>query len=181
MMNFLQLPASINVVYLGGVEDSTSATGQFSLGVKRGTCGSLADNCSAMVDPMLEGRRDIAGGGTRVWLGSLLPLEGCSISQQCNWGRGHLTPEEWGSNAAESLERIMLRYRMDGLDFNIEGGSHPNFGGYICSMFKHLERRMGPGLVYTLTPCCGLVTTYRQVAQQCGEPSSSKQQTTTHC
>ena len=45
----------------------------------------------------------------------------------------------------------------------------------MCSLSKHLERRMGPGLVYTLTPCCGLVTTYREVAQQCGSNVSLMQ------
>ena len=148
------LPDSINVAYLAGVEDCSSSTGEFSLGVKRGSCGSLADNCSAQVEPTRTWRGVGEVAPNRVWLGSMVPIPGCC--QQCNWGGG-ITPEEWGANAAASLEKIILRYRLDGLDLNIEGGKS-NFGQYVCSLFKHLNQRMGPGLVYTLTPCCGLAS-----------------------
>jgi hypothetical protein len=70
----------------------------------------------------------------------------------CNWN-SDISAEEWGQNAAISLEKIILRYRLDGLDFNIEGNKR-EFGVYICSLFRHLNARMGPGLIYTLTPCC---------------------------
>jgi hypothetical protein len=182
------LPDTINLAYLSGVEDATSTRGDFSLGVSgHGRSGSLTDNCSAMIDPTLSWRvstdKDAAGSNghgdhaphppvsNRLWLGSMLPLAGSGpTQQQCNWGSG-ISSEEWASNAAASLEKIILRYRLDGLDFNIEGASNTKkakFGEYICSLFKHLRLRMGPGLVYSMTPCCGLQSMYAQVQAQCG-------------
>ena len=120
------LPYSVNVAFLGGVEDAFNTAGEFSIGVKRGSCGCLVDNCTAQIDPQHVYR----GSGpapvhheedpdtTRVWLGSLLPLEGCGIKQQCNWD-DKISVEEWASNAAMSLKDIILRYRLDGLDFNV--------------------------------------------------------------
>ena len=125
------LPDSINVAYLAGVEDCSSSTGEFSLGVKRGSCGSLADNCSAQVEPTRtwRGVGDVAP--NRVWLGSMVPLYAhCGPQEQCNWAGGSLSAEEWGANAAASLEKIILRYRLDGLDFNSKG--------------RHLFRRLLP-------------------------------------
>jgi hypothetical protein len=136
------LPDSINVAYLGGVEDTTSTVGEFSLGVARGSCGCLPDNCTAQIDA----RHPYRGSGhehdadtNRVWLGSLLPLEGCGIKQQCNWD-GSITPDAWGRNAALSLKQIILRYRLDGLDFNIEHQRKNRFGAYLCSLFEHLAQ-----------------------------------------
>eukprot|EP01043_Picozoa_sp_COSAG02_P058633 COSAG02_NODE_7332_length_3061_cov_1.383862_2_plen_502_part_00 len=184
-----RLPDTINLAYLSGVEDVTSTRGEFSLGVSgHGRSGSLTDNCSAMIDPTLTWRvstdidGDDAGHGdhhaphppvsNRVWLGSMLPLagSGAPTQQQCNWG-SDISCEEWAANAAASLEKIILRYRLDGLDFNIEGASsnkQARFGECICSLFKHLQQRMGVGLVYSMTPCCGLQAMYAQVQAQCG-------------
>ena len=165
-----ELPDSINVAYLAGVEDATNHLGDFSLGVAgNGRCGSLVDNCSAMIDPS-QTLRGAAGSVAqeRVWLGSMVPLFAhCGPQEQCNWAGGGLSAEEWGQNAALSLQQIILRYRLDGLDFNIEAGDHPNFGQYLCSLFKHLNHRMGPGLIYTLTPCCSMGPSYQQVYDQC--------------
>ena len=36
-------------------------------------------------------------------------------------------------------------------------------------MFEHLQALMGPGLVYTLTPCCSLESMYKEVTDQCGQ------------
>ena len=181
------LPDTINLAYLSGVEDVTSTRGEFSLGVSgHGRSGSLFDNCSAMIDPTLtwrvstdeDGDREGHGAhaphppvSNRVWLGSMLPLAGSGpTQQQCNWG-SDISCEEWATNAAASLEKIILRYRLDGLDFNIEGASsdkQARFGECICSLFKHLQQRMGTGLVYSMTPCCGLQSMYAQVQAQCG-------------
>ena len=104
----------INVAYLGGVEDTTSKTGDFSIGVVGGgRQGSLVDNCSAQIDPTRAFRTEIARhrglSVERVWMGSLLPLQGPhGIQQQLNWDRS-ISSEDWGRNAAESLERIILR------------------------------------------------------------------------
>lgn len=166
------LPYTVNVAFLGGVEDITSTVGDFSIGVARGSCGCLPDNCTAQIDPRHEWDRGSGQEGdedtNRVWIGSLLPLEGCGIKQQCNWDN-KITAEDWGSNAALSLKKIILRYRLDGLDFNIEHQRKNNFGAYLCSLFRHLGNEMGPGLIYTLTPCCGLESMYREVAMQCGQ------------
>ena len=114
-----RLPHWINVAYLSGVEDTTNHRGDFSLGVAgHGRCGSLTDNCSAMVNPTRRFRGSAPEVSERVWLGSLLLLSGAcgnQIQEQCNYGGGGLSPEEWGRNAAASLERIILRYRLDGL------------------------------------------------------------------
>ena len=63
--------------------------------------------------------------------------------------------------------------RLDGLDFNIESTSpqavrFSTFGEYVCSLLKHLDRRMGPGLIFSMTPCCDLQSMYAQVQAQCG-------------
>jgi hypothetical protein len=86
-----------------------------------------------------------------LWLLSLLPLNDAhGIRDNGNWG-GHITPDEWGKNAAESLEKIILRYRLDGMDLNIEK-ARSQFAQYICSMFRQLNERMGGGLTFTGTP-----------------------------
>ena len=167
-----RLPDSINVAYLAGVEDATNHDGNFSLGIAgHGRCGSLVDNCSAMVEPttIWRGGDDATTpAAQRVWLGSMVPLYAhCGPQEQCNWAGGGLSAEEWGRNAAASLEKLILRYRLSGLDFNIEAGDHPSFGQYVCSLFKHLNQRMGPGLIYTLTPCCSMGPAYQQVFDQC--------------
>ena len=128
------LPYSVNVAFLGGVEDTRNHVGNFSLGVRQKDCGCLVDNCTAQIDPQHEYR----GSGpapphheedpdtTRVWLGSLLPLAGgsCGTMQQCNWD-DKIPVEEWARNAAASLKEIILRYRLDGLDFNVRHISQP--------------------------------------------------------
>ena len=53
-------------------------------------------------------------------------------------------------------------------DFNIETQRGKEFGQYVCSLLKHLNQRMGPGLVYSMTPCCRLQAMYSQVQAQCG-------------
>ena len=123
------LPDSINVAYLAGVEDATNHQGEFSLGVSgNGRCGSLADNCSAQVEPTRTWRGVGEVAPNRVWLGSMVPLYAhCGPQEQCNWAGGDLSAEEWGANAAASLEKIILRYRLDGLDFNSK-----------CHLFRRL-------------------------------------------
>ena len=181
-----ELPASINVAALGGIEDYTNSNGEFSIGVSRKfkgkQRGSLADNCTAQIDPqrayrgMQSGRAGSADAdATRVWLGSLIPIEPDWINQ-LNWMGGDmipkpahpLPPEEWAANATASLEKIILRYRLDGLDFNIEK-RRTSFGRYLCTLVRRLQERLGPGLVISLTPCCELDQMYGQVATLCHE------------
>jgi hypothetical protein len=123
----------------------------------------------------------------RVWLGSLLPIHpGGVFKDNGNWkslpgGKPvsvPLTADEWGRNASISLEKIFLRYRLDGLDINIED-ARDNFGEYICSMLRHTEKRMGPGTIFTVTPFSfswrigkpanngGKARMYHAVAEQC--------------
>ena len=138
-----------------------------------------AANCSVGVNPSVAGRGKTGAGEIdekRLWLLSLLPLNDAhGFRDNGNWGlRGGgttLTPEAWGANAAESLEKIILRYRLDGMDLNIEQ-QRSKFAKYICSMFRHLNARMGPfppgrGLTFTGTP-------YSQIWQShsCGHNQS---------
>ena len=51
----------------------------------------------------------------------------------------------------------------------IEHQRKAHFGQHLCSMFEHLQDLMGPGLVYTLTPCCSLESMYKEVTDQCGQ------------
>ena len=98
-------------------------------------------NCSTFVDPTMAQRHDGAREDDRVWLASLDIDAG-------KWSG--IAEEQWGQTAAASLFEIILRYRLDGIDVNIEY-SRSSFGKYICSMFKHL-REIDPGMITTLTP-----------------------------
>ena len=100
-------------------------------------------------------RHDGGAQDTRVWLASLDIAAG-------NWNvNGAITPDQWGTNAAASLEKIILRYRLDGIDVNIEMG-RTNFGLYMCAMFKHL-RAIDPKMITTLTPWGQRWSMYSQV------------------
>ena len=155
------LPDSINVAVIGPVDDTTNNQGIFRIAPPTKGVGGFAGNCSMQIDPQRAGRGD--GGDAdsrRLWLGTLLPLQP-GFHDNGNWCKGlrrpHCTPpDEWGRNAAESLEKVFLRYRLDGLDMNIEvPPDHPSateFASYICSMWRQLEARMGPGLTFTVTP-----------------------------
>jgi hypothetical protein len=67
-----------------------------------------------------------------------------------------------------SLGAVILRYRLDGLDINIEK-PRKNFGLYVCSLIRHLKDWLdAPDLVITVTPNPGMGTYYGQVATQCG-------------
>ena len=44
------------------------------------------------------------------------------------------------------------RYRLDGIDVNIEWRPN-NFAQHLCKTFKLLHERLGPDLIVTVTPC----------------------------
>eukprot|EP01043_Picozoa_sp_COSAG02_P046222 COSAG02_NODE_4305_length_5528_cov_18.902376_7_plen_519_part_00 len=187
------LPESINVAAVGPLDDTTNSQGIFRVTPPDyinypSTPGGFAANCSMQINPsrMGRGNPDAVPPGTeadrqRVWLGTLLPVQP-GFRDNGNWClhhsprsgcRGALSPEEWGANAAESMEKIFLRYRLDGLDLNIEDSSltssSKQFAQYICSMFRQLQERMGPGLIFTVTPfshswAAGM---YQAVAAEC--------------
>ena len=94
-----------------------------------------------------------------------------------NWAGGGLSADDWGRNAAQSLGRIILRYRLDGIDINIEnGGGSPamraspaEFGNYICAMLLHLRGHLSDAIVTSLTFCSQTMSHYNEVAKQCGQ------------
>ena len=87
-----------------------------------------------------------------------------------------LSADEWGRNAAASLGSIILRYRLDGIDINIEnGGGSPamrgssvEFGNYICAMLLHLQTQLSTDIVTSLTYYSQTASHYNEVAKQCG-------------
>lgn len=129
------LSVSINVAVLYSVIDSDSL-GTFRVSDK------FTGNCSASIDPMVAARHDHGTNDHRVWLASLDTSAG-------KWN-GAISAEQWGKNAAQSLEQIILRYRLDGIDVNIEA-TRNDFGAHICSMFRSL-REIDPGMITTVTP-----------------------------
>ena len=128
------LSPSVNVAVLYSVID-TDSRGHFQINRK------FTGNCSTFVDPTMAQRHDGAREDDRVWLASLDIDAG-------KWSG--IAEEQWGQTAAASLFEIILRYRLDGIDVNIEY-PRSSFGKYICSMFKHL-REIDPGMITTLTP-----------------------------
>ncbi len=179
------LPDSINVAAIGPVDDTTNNQGIFRITPPTNGIGGFAGNCSVQVDPQRAGRGvgdDAAS--RRVWVGTLLPLQP-GFHDNGNWCKGlrrrrsasrcdgALSPEEWGKNAAESLEKVFLRYRLDGLDMNIEvapdNPSPTEFANYICAMWRQLDARMGPGLTLTVTPysLSWQAGIYQAVAEEC--------------
>lgn len=132
-----QLPDSVNVVMLFPTND-VDGKGNFQVDPK------FASVCDTLIDPTRPQRH---GAGQpededkRVWLFSL----------GTNAGRWSGTAaEEWGKNAADALEKIILRYRLDGIDVNIEA-PRSGFTSYMCSLFRHLKD-IDPQLVITVTP-----------------------------
>ena len=111
-------------------------------------------NCTTFIDPTMTERHDMGAQDNRVWMASLDIYAG-------NWNNA-IPAEQWGMNAARTLEKIILRYRLDGIDVNIEA-SRSNFGPHICAMFKHL-RSIDPGMLTTLTPWGQRWSQYSQVA-----------------
>ena len=74
-------------------------------------------DCAAHVDPSSLARGGQGGLGNeadekRRWLVSVIPREGTQWPHIPEVGDD--APEVWGSNAAASLEQIILRYRLDG-------------------------------------------------------------------
>lgn len=159
------LPPSINVVALGSAADNRGANG--AQGHFR-VSPEFPGNCSCQIDPTAT-FRGMAGGpngmtgsadSTRVWLASMIP----GSYQQ--WSGN---PDTWGKNAAESLAQIILRYRLDGIDINIENPNFPNFPGYICSLSRQLKQYMGADVVVSVTPYRSTASRYAQVAAACPE------------
>ena len=148
-----QLPSSVNVVALYPVDDRGSTSGDFKV------ANTFSGVCSTGLNPSFEGRTTGSDSDvSRLWLFSLNTDAG-------NWD-SHISPEKWGLNAAKSLENVILRYRLDGIDVNIEA-SRSRFGLMICSMFRHLRARMGMDLTLTLTPWRATMQYYTEVARTC--------------
>ena len=181
-------PRSVNVVALGPVDDlppphgpqATAHQGVFRISP------SFTGNCSAQVDPtrrargwgVVGNRMREGADSSRVWLASMVPnygLQHTGTIDNGNWAGGKLSPAEWGKNASESLGRIILRYRLDGIDINIEAGSpaitarnsEVAFGRYICALVGQLKADFGVGLVTSFTFYAGTFSHYEQVAKQC--------------
>ena len=137
------LPDFINVAALAFAAD-VDGQGLFEMGGS----GSFAD-CAAQVNPSAANRGEsINARSTRRWLVSIIPKE------ENQWPHG-VSAERWGRNAAASLERLILRYRLDGIDVDYEAAgndAYPNgygvFTESMCSLFSHLQERL-PGVLIT--------------------------------
>ena len=132
------LSRSINVAVLYSVID-TDNSGTFRVSPK------FTGNCTTFIDPTTGARHDGDDPDERVWLASLDIYAGLWDA-----GKSPISAEQWGINAARSLEQIILRYRLDGIDVNIEA-QRSHFGAHICAMFRGL-REIDPGMITTLTP-----------------------------
>ena len=179
------IPSSVNVVALGPVDDLPPPHGPSATayqGIFR-VSPTFTGNCSAGVDPTQASRGHFANDpdDERVWLATMVPNYGYSsgVKDSGNWANpsgNSLSPDEWGHNAATSLGKIILRYRLDGIDINIEAGapsiqhgSAKDFGRYICSMVKHLKIMFGADLVTSFTFYSQTISSYAEVGRQCGK------------
>eukprot|EP01047_Picozoa_sp_COSAG01_P026727 COSAG01_NODE_1732_length_9368_cov_13.977452_2_plen_427_part_00 len=182
----LQLPRTVNVVALGPVDDLPPPHGPAATayqGIFR-VSPTFTGNCSAHVDPTQTWRGHFAHDpdNRRVWLATMVPNYGylTGVKDSGNWHNPSgvsLSPDEWGRNAAESLGKIILRYRLDGIDVNIERGapsmqpgtsSAVDFGRYICAMVRYLKMQLGASLVTSFTFYSQTISRYAEVARQCG-------------
>lgn len=178
------VPRSVNVVALGPVDDLPPPNGPAETahkGVFR-VSPTFTGNCSAQIDPTqsVRGTSESDPDRTRVWLATMVPNYGFKQlpNDNGNWGGGGLSADEWGRNAAVSLGRIILRYRLDGIDINIENGqgspairssSPVEFGNYICAMLLHLQTQLSKDIVTSLTFYIQTMPHYNEVAKQCGQ------------
>ena len=151
------LPDSMNVVMLFPTNDVDSK-GNFQVDPK------FASQCDTLIDPTRPQRHDSRHNGDfedeRVWQFSLGTGAG-------RWSTS-IPADDWGKSGAAALEKIILRYRLDGIDVNIESPRSP-FANYMCALFKHLKE-IDPDLVITVTPYQGTWSrAYKPLGSQCGE------------
>lgn len=151
---------------MGGAADSTGkapwpsgAQGHFRVLPK------FPGNCSCQIDPTrkFRGRHprhpSIDPDAARVWLASMIPG---SYSQ---WSGN---AADWAKNAAASLAEIILRYRLDGIDINIES-NYADYPGHICALSRQLRQLMGAEVVVSVTPWSNTHSSYEQLISKCPE------------
>jgi hypothetical protein len=127
----------------------------------------FASECDTLIDPVSPRRQMLLDSpwrngkvltDQRVWQFSLGTTAG-------RWSG--ISADDWGKNGAAALEKIILRYRLDGVDVNIES-PRPGFVNNMCSLFMHLKE-IDPELVITVTPWSHTLGSYNQIGSQCGD------------
>ena len=164
-----ELPPSVNIAALAFAEDA-DGKGNFEMGVHPG-CGpphggtpcevyqgtGFDGDCALHINPSEDAAHARGHGeharqidAERRWLVSIVPRDGNQWPGPAQHGQNcsDRIPECWGENAAASLERIILRYRLDGIDVDFEDAkANPvTFSAAMCSLFSNLRRRL-PGVI----------------------------------
>lgn len=154
------LSTSINVVMLFPTND-IDTKGNFVVDPK------FASECDTLIDPVSPRRQVLLDSP---WRNDnvLLDKRVWQFSLGTNAGRWRsISADDWGKNGAAALEKIILRYRLDGIDVNIES-PQSGFANYMCALFRHLKE-IDSELVITVTPYKSTLGSYNQLGSQCGD------------